>query len=467
MAIGGTFLSYNKVLPGAYINFISQARATNSLSDRGVVAMPFSNNWSPESQIITVTSQDFLTNSLSIFGYDYSDDKLLYIREVFKNASILKFYRLGGGSKGYIAIGDLLVTAKYSGTRGNDIKIKISQSIDTANFTIYTYLGTTLVDEVEVTSIYELVDDIQSNDYVEFSIVTNLQSVSIQENEYESQTDQNTEEDLYESISTLSSYTLSLTAGVNLQGATDYSTTNAQYSSFLSNLECESFNTLIYAGEDNIIKSLFDLFTKRLRDEEGSKFVTVLYDYTTANFEGVISVKNYSKLAYWVAGASAGAEVNESITNKIYDGELSFNAKFSNSELKEAIQDGQLVLFEDDGDFKVLKDINTFTEFSDDKNSDFSNNQVIRVIDSIANDVAKLFNTYYLGKVQNDNLGRDIFKSELINYFRTLQAIRAIDNFDPDDISIQKGSEKGDVVVELQIEPVASMDKLYMKCIII
>ncbi len=218
---------------------------------------------------------------------------------------------------------------------------------------------------------------------------------------------------------------------------------------------------------DSIIKSLFDLFTKRLRDEEGSKFVTILHDYTTANFEGVISVKNSSDLVYWVAGASAGAEVNESITNKLYDGELSFDAKFSNSELKEAIQDGQLVLFEDNGSFKVLKDINTFTEFTIDKNSDFSNNQVIRVIDSTANDVASLFNTYYLGKVQNDNLGRDIFKSELINYFRTLQAIRAIDNFDPDDISIEKGTEKGDVIVELQIEPVASMDKLYMKCIII
>ncbi len=259
MAIGGTFLSYNKVLPGAYINFISQARATNNLSDRGIVAMPFSNNWSSESQIVTVTSQDFINNSLSIFGYDYSDDKLVSIREVFKNASTLKFYRLGTGSKAYITIGDLLVTAKYSGTRGNDIKIKISQSIDTGNYTIYTYLDTTLVDETEVSSIYELVDDIQSNDYVDFSIVTNLQEeieVESTTKEDESSTDQNiTEEDLAESISTFSNYTLSLTAGINLQGALDYAITNAEYSSFLSNLEGESYNSLIYAGRQHYKKS--------------------------------------------------------------------------------------------------------------------------------------------------------------------------------------------------------------------
>jgi len=37
---GGTFLVQNKVLPGSYINFISAARASAVLSDRGVATMP-------------------------------------------------------------------------------------------------------------------------------------------------------------------------------------------------------------------------------------------------------------------------------------------------------------------------------------------------------------------------------------------------------------------------------------------
>ncbi|HBF6506491.1 TPA: phage tail protein, partial [Clostridioides difficile] len=42
---GGTFVTQNKVLPGSYINFVSATRATSSLSDRGIVAMPLELDW--------------------------------------------------------------------------------------------------------------------------------------------------------------------------------------------------------------------------------------------------------------------------------------------------------------------------------------------------------------------------------------------------------------------------------------
>lgn len=101
-----------------------------------------------------------------------------------------------------------------------------------------------------------------------------------------------------------------------------------------------------------------------------------------------------------------------------------------------------------------------------DKNSDFQNNQVIRVLDAIGNDVAKIFNDYYLGKVQNDTLGRDIFKSEVIEYCNKLRSMRAIDEFSADDVTVDKGGEKGDVVVNFYVEPVSAMEKLYMTCIV-
>ena len=36
---GGTFLVQNKVLPGAYINFVSRPRAMGVMGERGVVCM--------------------------------------------------------------------------------------------------------------------------------------------------------------------------------------------------------------------------------------------------------------------------------------------------------------------------------------------------------------------------------------------------------------------------------------------
>ncbi len=428
MATGGTFVTYNKVLPGAYINFISKARALGSIADRGVMAMALKNNWGDENKVITITNEDFQKDSLKILGYEYTSPLLTPFREAFKNAKEIKYFRIGTGEKAKATIGGLNVEAKYSGTRGNDIKIKIASNVDDDKSTIYTYIENILVDETVATNI----DELTENDFVVFSGTGDFEE----------------------------------NAGTNLLGGTDSEVTNAEYSKFLALVEAENFNVLIYDGEDELTKGLFESFTKRLRDDEGIKISTVLYNYKKADFEGIVSVKNDKNLVYWVGGALAGAEINQSLTNKIYDGEYTFEAKYSNNELKEAIENGEFVFYYDSGDVRVLKDINTFVSFSTDKNSDFSNNQIIRVLDSTANDIARIFNDYYLGKMQNDALGRDIFKSELINYFNMLQAIRAIDNFSADDISIKKGVEKGDVVVDLMIEPVASMDKLYMKCII-
>ena len=43
---GGTFLTQNKILPGAYINFISVANASATLSDRGIATIPLDMNLS-------------------------------------------------------------------------------------------------------------------------------------------------------------------------------------------------------------------------------------------------------------------------------------------------------------------------------------------------------------------------------------------------------------------------------------
>ena len=73
---GGTFLVQNKVLPGAYINFISVAQASATLSDRGIVTIPLAMNWGPEGKIFTVEQADFIKNSQKIFGYAYTADEL-------------------------------------------------------------------------------------------------------------------------------------------------------------------------------------------------------------------------------------------------------------------------------------------------------------------------------------------------------------------------------------------------------
>ena len=48
---GGTFMSQNKTMPGAYIVFASVARASATISDRGVAAAPFELSWGPVGEV--------------------------------------------------------------------------------------------------------------------------------------------------------------------------------------------------------------------------------------------------------------------------------------------------------------------------------------------------------------------------------------------------------------------------------
>ena len=65
---GGTFTSQNKELPGAYINFVSAASASATLSDRGIATMPLELDWGVEGEVFEVTNEDFQKNSLKLFG---------------------------------------------------------------------------------------------------------------------------------------------------------------------------------------------------------------------------------------------------------------------------------------------------------------------------------------------------------------------------------------------------------------
>ena len=91
---GGTFLTQNKILPGAYINFISVASASATLSDRGIATIPLEMNWGPEGEVITVELGNFQKNSQKIFGYAYMADELKPMREIFLHAKKVHFFRL-------------------------------------------------------------------------------------------------------------------------------------------------------------------------------------------------------------------------------------------------------------------------------------------------------------------------------------------------------------------------------------
>ena len=248
---GGTFLVQNKELPGAYINFVSAQAANAALSERGIATMPLDLDWGVDGEIFEVTNGDFQKNSLRIFGYDYTHEKLKGLRDLFLNAQTLYAYKLTSG--GQKAANDL-AEARYCGVRGNDLRIVVQVNADNENlFDVQTYLGVALVDEQTAAA----AADLQDNDFVKFKPAA----------------------------------TLTATVGMNLTGGTNGEVSGLSHQNYLDKIEAYTYNTMGVVVEDAVTKGLYAAFVKRLRDEMGIKFQLVLHNLA-ADYPGTINVKN-------------------------------------------------------------------------------------------------------------------------------------------------------------------------------
>lgn len=427
---GGIFTTQNKKLPGAYINFVSVAKATAELSERGYAAMPLVLDWGVEGEVFTVTEADFIRDCQSVFGYDYTHEKMIGLRDLFKNLEVLYCYRLNTGVKA----ANTYATAKYGGIRGNDLKIVISTNVDdSSKFDVKTYLSTSLVDSQTVGSVSELV----ANSYVDFKTTAEL----------------------------------AITASTPLTGGTNGAeVTGENWQTALEKLESYSFNTLGVVSTTELIKSLCQAYTRRMRDDVGVKFQCVCYKPTAPDDKGCIGVDNKitgettesGNMVYWVTGAEAGCKVNKSCTNKKYDGEFNVDTNYTQTDLEKALDAGKFVFHKVNDAVRVLEDINTKTTVTDEEGEDFKANQTIRVIDQIGNDIAVLFDTKYLGIIPNDRAGRISLWNDIVKHHKELETLRAIEDFDSEDVVVTAGDEKKAVVVSDAITVVNSMAKLYM-----
>ncbi len=425
---GGTFTVQNKLLPGAYINFVSLASASATLSDRGYAAIGLTADWGKTDEIFEVTSGDFQKFSRKIFGYSYDSDKLKGLRDLFMNINTLYAYRLNGNGQ---KAANNYATAKYPGTRGNNITIVIQKNVDNESlYDVSTLLDASVVDTQTVETAAGLI----ANDFVDFKTDASLE----------------------------------VTAGVPLTEGTNGEVNGEAHQAFLDKIEKYSFNALGCVSTEDTIKGLYVNFCKRLRDDMGKKFQLVVYN-KAADYEGVVNVKNKvtdgdteADLVYWVTGVIAGTAVNKSALNKRYDGEYAVAVDYTQSQLEKAIASGEFTLHQVGDDVRVLMDINSLVTLSDTKGAVFQDNQTIRVIDQIANDIAVLFNTKYLGVVPNDEAGRISLWSDIVQHHEQLQSIRAIEGFSDTDVVVEQGETKKAVVVSDAVTVVNAMAKLYM-----
>lgn len=425
---GGSFTSYNKIMPGAYINFVSGTTASGSVGDRGICAAALELTWGKEGEMVEVSAEEFAKNSIKLFGYDATSSYLSPLKDLFMNASLVYVYRLGAGEKA----SNTYAEALYAGSSGNAIRIKISENIDDESyFDVTTYFRGVKREVQTVQSAAELTD----NDYVHWK----------------------------------SDATLAASGILSMTGGSDATVTGADYQAFLDAAEGVRFNTLAVATTDESVNSLVAAYTKRMREDRGIKFQSVLYK-CEADDIGVINVDTASgtmgfseaSLVWFVAGATAGCSINKSLTNRLYNGSFSPHRTYTQAQLEEGLAAGKFMFHPVDGEMRVLSDINSFVNTTSDMGEVFKDNQTIRIIDQIAYDDAKLFTTKYLGVMPNDEAGRLSLWNDIVEHRKSLQRMRAIENFKDEDVQVERGNSKTSVVITSTICPINSMAQLYI-----
>lgn len=461
--IGGGWTTQNKKLPGAYINVISTSAVTPALSDRGIVAFATSMDWGPEHQVLSVTAADFQRRARELFGYSATDPRLKGIADIFKNATQLFLYRLNsatGGTKAQVKFEPttgtevVVADAKWTGGRGNDLSVQIELNINSPEnptaenpliYDVTTYLGGVVVD---VQTKVALIADLEDNDFLVWRDATTIQ----------------------EMVATATGGTTAAATAEDLESA-------------LTVLESYSYH--VFGTDVEMTPSVGDYivsYVKRIRDNTGAKMQAVIYAPVgigfNVDYEGIIAVQNsaivnsegktedgfFGKTAavFWVAGAEAAAAVNESLTGTEYNGSFPLEVDFSEDVLETYIDNGRLAFNRSGDTIEVLRDINGLTTFTETKNQDFSNNQVIRIVDQLTIETALVFNRTYKGKVQNDAIGEISLKTQIDKIYGQMQDLRAIENHTIDNLTVGPGERKESVLASSVVKPVVAMEFLYM-----
>lgn len=438
---GGTWETQNKIRPGVYFKFSSAPSDALTVGERGIVAICEPLSWGPVAQVTAVSASDDVT---SITGYSMMDAKNLFLQQIFAGTnrtdppSQVLLYRPAATSSAEATAesGSLTVTAKYPGARGNDISVVVTALTDPeSSYNVQTMVSGSMVDS----QIVETADELEDNDWVTFS----------------------------------GTGALTASAGTPLTGGADGTVAATAYESFMGAIESYKFHTLIYDGTDSSVLNAMVSYIKRLAEETGRMPQLVASGLSNPDSQYVINCASgvtlesgqqlpANQVTWWVGGVTAGANYNESLTYAQYPGAVSVTPAMTNAQYETALQSGQFVFQADDGVVRIEQDIDSLVTVTGDVGAIFRKNKIIRLCNTIVDDIYRQFVDGYIGIINNNEEGRARLKSAIVGYLQQIQANNGIQNFVADDVQVAQGTSSDAVLVNIQIQPVDAVEKIYL-----
>ena len=388
---GGTFNSFNKDLLGVYYRSVDGASL--KLANRGYVAMMFQDlGWSPDG-VYAVSASDFNRDGRYLYLADTKNSaSFMPIREVAKNANVIWIYNsASGGTK---ASNDYC-TAKYTGSRGNNLNVVISQGAGSSTYDVE--LRITVSGVTETVLLYRSISSLANlpeNNFVDWE----------------------------------ADAVLTVTAGTPLTGGVDKTAVEFPSASFLTNIVQYNFDVIVYASSNNTENMAFASWVKDMRDMEGRFIQGVAYNINS-NYACMYSVAQSPSLCYWVAGIAARSNIKETIAAIPYDGEnRNLIVNYSPYDIRQATQNGQLIFHDIERGinpeatvFAIYDEItNLVTPSVNYEPAVLKQGVAFRVRDIIRKHIRNLWFTKYSQKVHY-LAARNGIKTDVLAYFDTLK----------------------------------------------
>ena len=442
MAAGGTWTVQNKVRPGIYFKFRSKNQQNLTVGDRGKVTICEPMSWGPVGKVMEIAAGDDLT---PYTGYDITDAHNRFASMIFSGSNRtaaptkLLLYRpaAADSAKATGTIAPLTATAKYPGSRGNDIVVIVTALTEPAgSFQVSTVVDGVVKDQ----QTGKTVADLTGNDWVDFS----------------------------------GTGTLVANVGTQLSGGKDGEVNSAAYSTYLTNIEPYNFDSMLYDGEDATVKTAMETFIKRVNNEVGRFSQLVEANATNPDTRFIVNVCSGlvmndgttltpKEAVWWVGGALSGATYANDLTNAAVPNAVDISPKMTHNQYVDAINAGKFVFNADDGTVRVEYDINSLVTYTSEIGEVYRYNRTMRLCNTIANDLYKQFAKSYVGIVDNTEDGRRQYKSAIVKYLDQIQASGGIQNFDGEtDVIVEAGEAKDAVLITLAIEAVGSTNKIYI-----
>lgn len=436
MAAGIYEEGVSKVRPGVYGNIKSNSMSVLSAGDRGTafVILP-APSYGPKGAVtITAGSMDGQRAKLGFSVYD-DNSQMLLIREAFKNASTVIAYIPAEGTKATVTASPVTATAKYGGTRGNDLAFTVVAN-PLGGFDVRVSLAGSTVAEYEgLTTVADLAA--QECPYITFTGTGNLTAV----------------------------------AGKSLTGGTDATVSNSAVTDALDASENYDWNAMAFPFDDSALKAAAKAKIKYFRQNMGRGVQVVVPDFSSADYEGVIAVTNayaidgqdltHAQACAWVAGASAAASKTESLTYVTVEGASAVVSPKTNEDAITALKSGEFFFSVGEGNTVIVEqDINSFHSFTREKNQTFGKNRVLRVYDELYATIQANFRPNQFSNNPDDWAAMEGIGIGILKNFEAAGAIRDLN--EDTDFSVDREKSVGDeTFYSYAITAVDSAEKLY------